>query len=798
MTDTPGAPDAIVTGRPQFVGARVARKEDPRLLTGNGAYVADMKAHGMLHMAFRRSDYPHASIVSIDAEAARAMPGVIGVYVGAEIDALTDPVHATSTMPGYQPTWIPPLAKDRVRYVGEPVVAVVAANRYQAEDAAALIDIAFKPLDAAHHPAESARDVAPKLHDETESNVLARRAFSRGEVEEAFAGAAATVGGSFRVTRKATTAIEARAVFAEPDKRSQSLTLYSTTQIPGILRDFLANGLRMPADKLRIVAPDVGGGFGAKGLFYPEEMVACVLAQQLGRPVKWVGDRMEDLMSTGQSFDEYVDAEMAVDADGAVQALKATATGDVGAYSTFPWTAAIEPVQVVSFLPGPYRIQTYAAEALAVATPKVPAGPLRGVGRPISTFVMERLIDMAARKLGIDPVEIRRRNLIGDDEFPYKAATGIVWDKAAFRETLDMACAAIDYDARRAAQAAERQKPDDGGKLTGIGISCYAELTGVGSRLSVAPGMPINTGTETATIRLETSGAVIASFGVTSQGQGIETSLAQVIAETLGVRMEDVTIQHGDTAIVSHGTGTYASRAAVLGGGAGTLAAEALREKVIRAAAHMMEAAPEDLETANGDVFIKGTDRRMSFADIARSFYSEMGSLPPELRGELGNLEETKVYDPVFGTCSSATHAAVVEIDPATCRIRVVDYRVAEDSGRIINPLIADGQAHGGVAQGIGAALFEEMVYDDTGQILTANLVDYVIPSAAEIPTIGVQHVEAEAPGTIGGFRGLGEGGTIGTLGAIANAVSDALAPLDIEISELPITPDRLFRLIHG
>jgi carbon-monoxide dehydrogenase large subunit len=435
-------------------------------------------------------------------------------------------------------------------------------------------------------------------------------------------------------------------------------------------------------------------------------------------------------------------------------------------------------------------VPAYRGKVRGIATSKTPMGPYRGVGRPVSTFVMERLIDMAARRLSLDPVELRRRNLVRPDEFPYRTGSGIVWDRSGFRETLEAARAAIGYDRLRERQELLRAQ----GRYYGIGIATYAELTGIGSRISAAPGMPINTGTETATLRLDSTGSVTGSFGIASHGQGLETTLAQVVADTLGASLDDIRILQGDSAVVAHGTGTYASRSAVLAGGAANIAARLLKEKIVRAAVHLLEAAAEDIDTADGRVFVVGTDRSMSFREFAKAVYSQMGRLPPDAREE---LEVTKLYDPVFGTTSSATHIAALEIDPAVCQVTIDRYVVAEDCGRVINPMIVDGQVHGGVAQGIGAALYEEIVYDAAGQLLTASLADYLIPSAAEVPEMETVHLDTESPSTVGGFRGMGEGGTIGAPAAIANALADALAPLGGEIFELPMTPERLFRLLR-
>ncbi|MEC8532349.1 MAG: xanthine dehydrogenase family protein molybdopterin-binding subunit, partial [Pseudomonadota bacterium] len=715
-------------------------------------------------------------------------------YTGKDIAEIAKPYKATSRMKNYQATYIPPLAIDKVRYVGEAVVAVVAESRYIAEDALGLIEVEYRPLPVLVDPEKALEPEAPKLHEKLGSNVLAEREFARGEVAEVFVNAPVTVGGRFHFTRTTPVTLETRAAVAEYDKGAKSLTLHSTTQIPGIVRDKLSEIFDLPGPRVRVIAPDVGGGFGGKTSLYSEEIVASAISRALGKPIKWVSDRMEDLMTTGHAFDEVVYADIAVTKDGEIVGLKADVIGDVGAYSIYPWTATIEPVQVVSFMPGPYRIENYSARVRAVATNKTLTGAYRGVGRPISVFVMDRLLDMAARKIGMDPAEIRRRNLVNDDEFPYKAASGLVWDKSAFQSCLREARDKIGYEELRREQNLARAE----GRWVGVGIASYAELTGVGSRIAVAPGMPINTGTETCNVAIDSTGAVTASFGIASQGQGMETTLAQVVAQELGVKLEDVEIILGDTAAVSHSTGTYASRGAVFGGGAGTLAAQAVREKIIRVAGHLLEAAEEDIEVGDGNVWVKGTDSKMTIRDLARALYSNMGSVPKEMRDEIDNLEATKVYDPFFGTTTAATHMCLVEVDPETYNAKIKKYIVVEDCGKVINPMIANGQAHGGVAQGIGVALMEEVIHDDTGQVLTASLVDYVVPSAVEVPSMDVMHVEAELPGTIGGFRGLGEGGTIGAPACIANAISDALSPLGVEIMELPATPERLFRLIEA
>jgi aerobic carbon-monoxide dehydrogenase large subunit len=780
-----------IHARPKIVGARIKRTEDPRLLTGLGAYTDDRQVTRVLHVAFRRSDQAHARIRSVDCTAARGAPGVVAVFTAEDLGEAVRPLIAISRMPSYYPTPLLPLARDKVRYVGEPVVGVIAQNRYHAEDALELVAIDYEPLAAVSDPEQAARSGAPLLHEEAGTNVMVSREFKRGDIEAALQSAPVRVEGRFRMHRKTALSIEPRACLAEYDPGRDALTLHSATQVPGIVRDALATALDIPGHQIRVVAPDVGGGFGGKGSLYPEEIFVCAAARRLRRAVKWTSDRLEDLAGSNQAFDEIVDAELALDPEGHILGLSADVIGDVGAYSVYPWTAGLEPVQVVSFLPGPYRVAHYRGRVRAVATSKAPTGPYRGVGRPISTFVMERLMDMAAARLGIDARDIRLRNLITAEELPYKVASGIVWDKSGFQECLNAACAAIGYDTLRAKQKEARAA----GRWVGIGIACYAELTGIGSRISVAPGMPINTGTETAIVRIDSTGAVTAAFGVAAHGQGLETTLAQVVAEHLGARFDDIRIVQGDSAAVPGGTGTYASRSMVLAGGAATLAAQAVREKVLNAASHLLEASAADLIAEDGRVTVAGTDRSITFREVARAVYSELARVPTEARGELA---ATRTYDPVFGTTSAATHVATVEIDPETFEVRVERFAVAEDCGKLVNPLIVEGQVHGGVAQGIGAALYEEVIHDERGQITTGSLVDYLVPSACEIPPMQVVHLESESPTTLGGFRGMGEGGTIGAPAAVANAIADALAPLGIEINELPATPERLFRLIEA
>lgn len=775
--------------RPRHVGAPVRRTEDPRLLTGSGEYTADRRPDRALHLAFRRSEQPHAVIRRIDTAAAETAPGVVAVLTGDSLAGAFKPVIPVSRMPNYYATPISPLASGKVRYVGEAIAAVIATSRYLAEDAAELIEVDYDPLGPVSLAEQAIAEGAPLLHEQAGTNVLIAREFKKGDVEADLRAAAVRVAGRFEMTRKAPLAIEPRSCTAEYDARGRAITLYTSSNIPGIVRDALSDSLGLPGNRLRVVAPDVGGSFGSKGSLYPEELLVCIAARKLGRSIKWTADRLEDIASSSQAFAETVDAEMGFDADGIAVALRADVIGDIGAWSIYPWTCGLEPVQVASFLPGPYKIRSYRGAVRGVATCKPPTGPYRGVGRPMSTFVTERLMDLGARALGLDPLEIRRRNLIRDDEFPYRIASGLVWDRTAFLQCLEAAAATAAYDELRRRQAEVRRQ----GRLFGIGVSTYAELTGIGSRIAVAPGMPINTGSETARITIDSTGAVTAVFGIASHGQGLETTLAQIIADDLGASFGDIRVVHGDSDGVPMSTGTYASRSAVLGGGAAKHASARLRDKVRRVAARLLEASEEDIDVSGGKAIVAGTDRAVTFRQIAKAVYSDMKTLPVEAREE---LSASHTYDPVNGTTAAATHIAAVEIDPVTCFVRIHKYVVAEDCGRMINPMIVDGQVHGGVAQGIGAALYEELVYGEDGQLLTGSLADYVIPAAPEVPVIDVVHVESESA-VAGGFRGMGEGGTIGAPAAIANAVADALSPLDAEVCILPLTPERIFRLME-
>jgi aerobic carbon-monoxide dehydrogenase large subunit len=563
------------------------------------------------------------------------------------------------------------------------------------------------------------------------------------------------------------------------------VVLHTSTQVPFIVRSALADALNMPQQSIRVVAPDVGGGFGQKCVVAREEALVTLAALKLERPVKWTEDRQENLTASFHGHEQRYSAAAAFDLAGKLLALKTDIVCDVGAYSCYPFTCGVEPLMAATEMPGAYRLPHYSARTRAVATNKVPMAPYRGVSRPQFTLVMERLMQKAAQRLDTDEVEIRRRNLITDDEFPYESPTGVVYDPGSYIEALDTCAKALDFDTWKERQEKARSE----GRLVGLGFSCFAERTGYGTRAFALRNMAITPGADNAHLRMDPSGHVTVMVGTCGHGQGHQTTLAQVAADELGLSPDKITVRQGDTEDTPYGWGTFASRSMVIGGGATKRAAVRLGERVKEVAGHLLEASPDDLELRGGRVAVKGSpDRYVSVADAARAVHLEAHLLP---EGEAGTLDATAGFDPT-GTFSNAAHGAMVEIDPETGQVSIDRYVVVEDCGVIVNPTIVDGQVRGGVAQGIAAALYEELIYDDEGQLLTSSLMDYLVPTSTEIPPIEISHLETPCEFSETGAKGMGEGGTIGAPAAIANAVTDALAHLDIEIHRLPITPDSL------
>jgi len=768
------------------LGAPVRRREDPRLLTGRGCFVSDVERPRLLHVAFVRSVHAHARLVDVDVARATRAPGVVAIVTGRDAPVAGHGIRARSALPGYVETEQPLLAWPTVRYSGEAIAAVVAVDRYSAEDAAARVRVAYEPCPAAVDVLAATRDDAPRVHEATGRNVFLARRFEQGDVPAALAAAAVVIARTFRTNRQCAAPLEGRGGVAEFDAIEGKLTLWAGTQVPHLARHVLAEILGLPENRVRVVAPDVGGAFGVKAVVYPEDVLLCLLARHLGRPVKWVEQRREAMQASAHARDHHYTVRAGFDPAGRLLALDVRAACNAGAYSVWPWTAGIEALMAGGLLTGPYKLPHYRCEVTAVATHTTPAGPYRGVARPATTFVMERVLDLGARALGLDPVDIRRMNLIGPADLPYTSATRLVHDSPSYPVCFEKVVEAIDYAAFRAEQARARAR----GRYIGVGFAVYNELTGLGQAASAGPRMPFRTGHEGATVRMDPSGGVTVLAGVTSQGQGLETTVAQLVAAELTLPIDLVRVVLGDTDATPFGLGAFASRQAVIGGGAAVRAARAVREKALRVAAHVLEAAVADVTLADGQAFVRGTPgRAVTLAEIARIAHLETHRLPADLEP---GLDATRFYDPIRGTFAAGAQAAIVEVEPETGVLTIRRYVCVEDTGRVINPLIVDGQVQGAIAQGIGGALVEHHVYDLSGQLITGTLMEYALPTAALVPPLETTHIEEPAANLLG-VRGVGEGGSLGPAAVLANAVADALGPLGVEPDALPLTPARVW-----
>jgi carbon-monoxide dehydrogenase large subunit len=776
----------------RYVSQRIRRTEDPPLLMGRAHFIGDLRMPGLLSVAFLRSPHAHARIAAVDPRPALALPGVETVVTGADLGAATRPIRAEMSGDGYRETGWPALAAGKVRFAGEPVAAVVAADPYRAEDARDAVEVAYDPLPAVVDAEASMRADAPRLHEEHPDNVIFQTRFEHGAVEAGLAAADIRIAETFRHGRCSSVPMEPRGTMAAVDPVDGTLTVWASTQAPHLMRGGLAAALGLPESRIRVLCPAVGGGFGPKMHLYPEDVAVAHLALRLRRPVRWLEDRRENLLASAQARDHVNRVEVGARRDGTLLALRSTLICDAGAYSVYPVTASLEPLTAAGILPGPYRLPALAYDAYAVATNKCPAGAYRGVGMALGTFVRERLIDMIAARAGLDPAEVRRRNFIGAGELPFTTASGLVVDSGDPAESLERALEAADYEALR---GGARRTP--AGRYRGVGLAAYTEFTGMGSGTFRRRGMRQVSGHDAATVRVEPTGEVRGFVSAASQGQGHATTLAQVLADELGVDLGAVTIVEGDTERCPHGSGSFASRSMVVSGGALVLAARRVREKIARIAGHMLEAAPEDLVVEAGAVAVRGAPgRSVTIADVASLAYRPAGgTLPP---GDDPALEATQYYDPPPATFSNGSHVAVVEVDAGTGQVAVVRHVVVEDCGRVVNPMIVEGQTHGAVVQGIGNALSEEIAYDAGGQPLTTTFMDYIIPGSMDVPAIGVVHMATPPPASVSGFKGMAEGGTIGATAAVANAVADALAPLGVAVREVPLTPDRIVGLIEG
>ncbi|HEX2189095.1 MAG TPA: xanthine dehydrogenase family protein molybdopterin-binding subunit [Longimicrobiaceae bacterium] len=772
----------------RYVGERVRRNEDRRLLTGHAMFVDDVQLPGMLHLAFVRSDHAHARIRGIDASAARARPGVAAVYTADDLGDYWQPGPLLVPPPPveglvFNEATQVPLARDKVRHVGEPVAMVVAESRYLAEDALADVLVDYEPLDAVVELEAALAPDAPLVHERFGTNVAAFVAQRHGDYERALERADVVVSRRFHYDRGAAAAMENRAVAARWDPQAEDLTVWDTTQAPIPIRNGLARMLGLLESQVRVVAPFVGGGFGPKiMMFYPEEVLVPWAAMRLGRPLKWTEDRHENFFATSQERGQVHDAEMALTRDGRILGIRDRFLHDTGAYDPYGLTI---PINSQCTLLGPYDVPSYESEFRAVFTNKTIVTPVRGAGRQHGVFVMERLLDLAARELGLDPVEIRRRNYLGPELFPhnfdilYQDFAPLYYDSGNYLPAMETACRMIGYEDFREEQRRLRAE----GRHVGVGIVSYIEGTGIGPY-------------EGARVTVDPSGRVRVATGLGTQGQGHYTAFAQIVAETLDVEVERVHVVTGDTREFGWGTGTFASRGAVVAGSACHAAAVAVRGKVVAMAARLFGVDEEQVEVAGGRVGVRGfPERALTLGELARHANPLRGAVKP---GTEPGLEATAYFGPDHGSTASGVHAVVVEVDPETAMVEILRYVVVHDCGRLINPLLVEGQVQGGVAHGIGNAFYEKLVYDDAGQLLNASFMDYLLPTAMDVPRVEMAHMETPAPMNPLGLKGVGEAGAIPAGAAFAQAVEDALPEYGLEIREIPLSPGQLFELLEA
>jgi len=766
----------------RLFGARVRRREDARLVTGRGRYVADVALPGLLHVAVHRSPHAHARIVRVDPDEARRRPGVVHVLVPADVVALGRlPLlvpHASLVAPAC-PEILP---QEIVSHAGQAVALVVAEEAAQAEDALDALRVEYEPLPAAASLDDALRPDGPRVHPG--GNVAARFTQRVGDPAGALARAPVVLRERFHVHRGGGMAMETRGISARWDGDLGQITVWSTTQSPQILRRLLARYLGLPEHAVRVVTQDIGGGFGPKGIVYAEDILVPYLARALGRPVQFLETRREHLLAVTQERDQWHDVELGLTREGQIVAIRDAFVHDCGAFVSW---GVIVPILTSVSVPGPYRVPNYEVTLTALYTNRVPVTPVRGAGRPQAVFVMERMLDLAAERLELDQLAIRTRNLIQPDEFPYDV--GLTsrdnsprrYDSGNYPECLRRVAEAVGVDAF----AAERERARAEGRAIGLGLALFVEDTGLGPYEGIR-------------VRVDPTGRVFVFSGTSSQGQAHETTLAQIVADGLSVPLEQITVIPGDTAGIAYGVGTFASRVGVLGGTSAAHAAAEVRKKALAVAAGHLEAAPEDLTLDDGRITVRGTPGRglalgevAAIASAPRPGYALPGAMDP-------GLEATGYVHVLQSTYSNGAHAAVVEVDAETGTVRLLRYVAVDDCGTMINPLVVEGQIHGGIAHGIGNALLEEIVYDETGQLVTGTLMDYALPRATDVPRLEVHHVVTPSPLNPLGVKGAGEGGTLPAPAAIANAVADALRPLGVEVTEMPLTRERLWRQVRA
>jgi len=764
----------------QGVGSSVLRLEDDRYLRGRGRFIADIRMPGMLDVAFVRSPLAHARVRGV------TKPEGLedSVFVMADLAGVKG-IRADSGLAGFRSSIQPVLADEKVRYVGEPLAACVAATRAEAEDIAEAVAVDLDALPAVVDMTRARDPDAPRVHDHWPENVFLETAVDVN-FEAAAKDYAVRVKRTFRTARQSMAPMEGRGVVAFWDNQAQQLVVYSSTQMPHIVRNGLSECLGLDQGMIRVVAPDVGGGFGYKGILLCEEVCLAYLAMKLRRPLRWIEDRREHLTGNANCREHHYEITGYAAADGRLLAIDCDAIVDSGAYSAYPFSACLEAAQVASILPGPYQFPGYRCRTWSVSTNKPPILPFRGVARTGVCFAMEVLLDAVARELKMAPDEIRRRNLVRPEQMPFVNITKKIFDSGDYVECLDRAAAAIDLPAIRARQA--RGEAD--GRKIGVGLAVFCEQGAHGTSVYAGWGIPMVPGFEQATARLTPDGGLELRVGVQSHGQSLETTLAQIANEVLGVAPQRVKLVHGDTALTPYSTGTWGSRCIVMAGGAVAAACETLAERLRKIAGHLLQADPQTVRLSDGMARAAGGE--VSLKDIGAIWYLRPQDLPPDV--DPGGLEVTQGYKTVrdTGTFSYACHAVTVAVDTDTGAVEILDYKIVEDGGVLINPMVVDGQVYGGAAQGIGTALFEEMPYDENGQPMAATFADYHLPGAPEVPSFAIDHMQIPSPISRFGQKGIGEGGAIGPPAAIANAVNDALAPLGVEVDAVPITPARL------
>ena len=773
----------------KYIGKRIKRSEDPRLLTGEALFVDDVEIHGMLHAAFLRSDYAHAYLRSVDVSAAQAREGVVAVFTAETMGddwqpgpPLVSPPPTVEDVIFHSRTQVP-LVKDKVRHVGEPIAIVIAESRYIAEDAVDDIVVDLEPLDVVVDIEKAMQPDAPLVHDDLDSNLAAHIEQEKGDYAAIREGADLIIKRRIVIDRGAAVAMENRGVVAQWDAKSQRLTVWDTTQAPIAIRNGLAARLDLSEHQVRVIAPFIGGAFGPKMMmFYPEEMLIPWVSIKLDRPVKWIEDRYENFYATTQERRQVHDAEMALTLDGRILGVSDVFLHDSGAYDPYGLTL---PLNTQCHMMGPYDVANYYSESKVVFTNKTIVTPVRGAGRPQGIFIVERLLDLAAKELGIDPVEIRKRNLIPPDAFPYEhkiidqAFAPLIFDSGNYKPVLEKAADMIGYD-RFVKDEQPRLRAE--GRHVGIGIVPFVETTGVGPY-------------EGARVTVEASGKINVATGVGTQGQGHFTSFAQIVADQLGVVVRDVHLVTGDTAEFHWGTGTFASRGSVVAANAINASAKLVREKILALASKVLESPEEELELADGVIRVADIPRiSISLGELAMLANPLRGAVEP---GTEPGLEATAYFGPQYGAIAFGTHAMIVEVDPQTMMIEIKRYVAVEDCGTVINPLIVDGQIHGGVSLGIGNSYYEKLVFDENGQLLNASLMDYLIPTAAEVPRIEIGHEETRSPLNPLGSKGVGEAGAIPVPALFAQAMENALPEYDLEILEAPLSPNRLFELLR-